>query len=204
MGLLVAHFAQDQINIDEHEVFQKFDNFNMTLSTSDATEKCILDVTDHSLHISPYKCMGDEIGDFKIDINSSRSAEDWAKIAMVFIKDILWIGKNEIAFEVYDIESELIHDTFTTKSLIHAMHKTQHLYTLRGLDTDDIEEVLIIMDNEECESREFRFKPQDKFFSMVDRSIKNDDLILILFYINSLKNDTGYCHRANLKLGVEV
>ena len=76
MELLVAQFAQDQIVIDEHEVCQKFDDFNITLSTSDATEKCILDVTDHSLHISPFKCMGEELGDFKIDINSSRSAED--------------------------------------------------------------------------------------------------------------------------------
>ena len=204
MELLVAQFAQDKINIDEHEVCEKYADFDMLLSTADAKEKCSLEINDYSLHICPFKSMGDDRGDFKLIIDSSRSAHEWVKIAMVFIKDILWIGKNEYAFEVYDLECELIHDSFTTKSLIHAMYKTQNLHTLRDVDTDDIDEVLIIMDNDECESREIKFRPQDNFFNLTDRSLKADDLILTLYYIKTLKNETSYCHRQNLKLGVEV
>lgn len=204
MALLVAQFNEELIKIDEHEVCQKYGAIDLTLSTPEAKEKCTLEVNDQSLYINPIKSMGDDRGDFKLNFDTSRSAEEWAKIAMVFIKDILWIGQNEFVFEVYDIEYELIHESFTTKSLIHAMYKTQNLHTLRDVDNDLIDEVLIIMDNDECESREIKFKPQDNFFNLTDRSLKTDDLILVLYYIKTLKKEASYCHRQNLKLGVEL
>lgn len=204
MELLGTHFTQEQIKIDEHEVSQNYGDFDLNLSTTDAKEKCSLQVSSNSLHICPFKSMGDDRGDYMLSIDLSRSAEEWAKIAMVFIKDILWLGRNEFSFEVYDLEYELIHDSFRTRSLIHALYKTQNLHSLRDVDTDNIDQVLIIIDNEECESREITFKPQDNFFNLTDRSLKADDLIIALCYINSLKNETTYCHRQNLKIGIKV
>lgn len=204
MAKLVAQFAQEQITVADHEVCTKYGDFHITLSTADHLERCILSISDNRLHICPSKSLGGDSGDFNLHISDKQTADEWVKIAMAFIKDVLWIGKNEFYFEIYDLEEELIHDSFKTKSLIHALYKAHNLYSIPNVDSDDIHKVMINIDNEDCEDRTIIFNAHDLFFNLCDGGLKPDDLILALIYIEAVAPKTTYSVRTNMDLGIEL
>lgn len=204
MAKLVAQFAQDQITVVDQEVCSKYGDFHIILSTADQLERCNLSISDNLLHICPSKSLGGDSGDFNLHISDKQTADEWVKIAMAFIKDVLWIGKNEFYFEIYDLEEELIHDSFKTKSLIHALYKAHNLYSIPNVDSDDIHKVMINIDNEDCEDRTIIFNAHDLFFNLCDGGLKPDDLILALIYIEALAPKTTYSVRTNMDLGIEL
>lgn len=204
MTKLVAQFAQDQITVADYEVCTNYGTFDMTLSTADQLEGCHLAISENLLHICPTKFLGDDRGDFKLNLSDKQTTDEWVKIAMVFIKDVLRVGKTEVYFEIYDLEDELLDDSFKTNSLIHALYKAHNLYSLRNVDSDDIHQVIIHIDNEECEDRSITFNAHDQFFNLCDRGLKQDDLILAITYIEAVAPKTTYSVRKNMDLGIAL
>lgn len=204
MSQLVAKLEAEQITIADHEVCTKFGEFDVTLSSTVKEEGCHLSFIDNQLHICPTDCLGDDQGDFRLNLSEKQSVDEWVDIALVFIKDILWIGKDEFHFEIYDFEDELIHDSFQTKSFIHALYKVLHLHSIVDLDSEDTHKVVINIDNEEFENRSIIFNTRDQFFSLCDRDLKRDDLILAIYYIEALAPHITYSVRSSVNLGIEL
>lgn len=202
MAKLLANFVEDQIMVAEHEVCTKFGEFDITLSSVEMPNGCNLSISDNTLHIWPTKCLGDDRGDFKLILSEKQTIDEWVKIAMAFIKDVLWVGKNEFYFEIFNVENELISDDFKTNSLIHALYKAHHLYSIPKVDSDDIHKIIINIDNEECENRSIIFNAHDLFFNLCDRGLSQNDLILALTYIEAVAPKTTYSVRTSMNLGM--
>lgn len=204
MAKLVAQFTQYQITVADHEVCTQYGSFDITLRLADQFEGCNLAISDNFLHIRPTKYLGDDRGDFKLNLSDKQTSDEWVRIAMVFIKDVLGVDKTEVFFEIYDLEDELIDDSFKTNSLIHALYKAHHLYNLPKVDSEDIHLVIIHIDNEECEDRSITFNAHDQFFNLCDRSLKQDDLILAITYIEAVAPKTTYSVRTSMDLGIKL
>lgn len=201
---LVAQFSQDQITVADYEVCTEYGSFDITLSTADKFEGCHLAISDNFLHVHNTKCLGNDHGDFKLNLSDKQTPDEWVKIAMVFIKDVLGVDKTEVYFEIYDLEDELLDDSFKTNSLIHALYKAHHLYSIPRVNSDDIHQVIIHIDNEECEDRSITFNAQDQFFNLCDRSLKQDDLILAITYIEAVAPKSTYSVRTSMDLGIKL
>ena len=67
-----------------------------------------------------------------------------------------------------------------------------------------IHQVIIHIDNEECEDRSITFNAHDQFFNLCDSGLKQDDLILAITYIEAVAPKTTYSVRKNMDLGIAL
>lgn len=192
------------INFSDFEPDVVYGELSLNLTPPDSSTSCTILICNTSIHIIPNKNFGSDRADFILLIDDNRTYQEWSLIAKAFILDAIWFHKNEFYFEIFDKDKNLLDDGFHTTNLCHVLFKTQHLHTIKNIEFDSIHKVVISVDNELGENREFSFNIRENFFALCDRNLNNDDIILALTYLHTKYPETTYSIRQNLKLGLEL
>jgi hypothetical protein len=204
MEKLKASLDQKGVTISDHEANTRFGDLEITLSHKTANEGCYLNISNNCIQINPIGKFGNDRTDFSLDLNDQRSPDDWVMLAMTFIQDALWFKESEYCFEIYNENGDLVYDRFKTKNFAHALIKAKNTDTFSNINHDDVYEVVINVDNEINGSSQINYRKDQDFFSLCDRNLSNDDIILALTLIGAKFPDTTYSIRANLSLGIEI
>lgn len=202
MVLLTAAIIENGFELSSSNIEEKYGELEATLFNPKNKSSCMLSVVNNRIDIIPLSDFSDDNSNSKIILNADKSKYDWSKIASLFLEDALNLNDAEYRFEIYNEDGDLLHDRFKTTSLVHALMKVLNLDQIRGIDPDEVYEVIISVENTLNDDAQIKYKKSQNFFALCDRNLADSDVILALSLLHADYPETTYSIRANKNYGI--